>query len=165
MEEKPLECSHCKKKNVICFKEVSGRKVQKIHMCAECPLLAEKWGEGTSQCPQTTGQHIACKVCGTQSTEFLRGESLGCPQCYIAFEQILMQKLRDSGLLPKEIDLPREYSLHIGKKPLSTNKRALSKRLKTLNYALDKALAGENYETAAFLRDQIKTIMDKTDEK
>jgi len=48
---------------------------------------------------------------------------------------------------------------HVGKVPLRAHRVGeLSDRMRNLNESLQKAVAEENYETAASLRDQIKQL-------
>jgi protein-arginine kinase activator protein McsA len=56
----------------------------------------------------------------------------------------------------------KQIPLHVGKSPEQrVRKGALSARLETLHLALGEAIAFENYEEAAALRDQIKELMEK----
>ena len=82
-------------------------------------------------------------------TEILKKGRLGCDRCYETFA---------AEMLPVVVSL-QHGDQHLGKVP-----RRSSARLKNsveaarLRRDLDQAVAGENYELAAKLRDQIKAL-------
>jgi protein arginine kinase activator len=86
----------------------------------------------------------SCPECGLTFMEFRVGSRLGCPADYETFS---------AGLLPL---LKRAHgaSRHVGKMPRRRH-HAASKRL-SLRARLRKAVAREDYETAATLRDQLR---------
>ena len=67
--------------------------------------------------------------------------------------------------LEKGISRKKSQPLHIGKSPSIPVEMPASSRLTALNEALNEALKKENYEQAAWLRDQIKDLMEKTDDR
>ncbi|MCB1083246.1 MAG: UvrB/UvrC motif-containing protein, partial [Simkania sp.] len=58
----------------------------------------------------------------------------------------------------------KNSSFHVGSTPQTNQKELNSCRLNSLNEALSDALKGENYEQAAWLRDQINSLMENTHE-
>ena len=90
-----------------------------------------------------------CPACGMTRTEILKKGRLGCDRCYEFFA---------AEMLPVVVSL-QHGDQHLGKVP-----RHASARMKNsveqarLRRELDKAVAGENYELAARLRDQIKAL-------
>ncbi len=90
-----------------------------------------------------------CGGCGMELEEFRRKGRLGCAQCYEAFGTSLAELLervhgarRHVGRLPgaSEIDLER------------------SRQLSDLRQKLETAIRAEEYENAARLRDELKTL-------
>ena len=60
---------------------------------------------------------------------------------------------------------PKKISMgHIGLKPNPSNAMKPSDEIYKLNQALNTALQKENYEEAAWIRDQIKAILSKSKE-
>lgn len=57
--------------------------------------------------------------------------------------------------------MKKTQPLHVGKTPNKPLTIPSSSRLKTLNEALNEALKKENYEQAAWIRDQIKDLTEK----
>ena len=88
-------------------------------------------------------------VCGFSQADFKKTGRLGCSECYGTFAEGL-------GSLLKAMHKGTE---HIGKLPERAQRTmALNQRMRALSENLQKAVAAENYETAASLRDQIKQL-------
>ncbi len=105
--------------------------------------LVEKKEEKTS---------IKCPGCGMTFEEFTHLGRFGCGQCYRAFRPRLegiMRKVHGS-------------SLHKGKLPVSDPDQSLPiKEEKRLEEELKKAIANEDFERAADLRDKLKAIKEE----
>ena len=99
--------------------------------------------------PRAASGPTVCPSCGMTRTEILKKGRLGCDRCYDVFA---------AEMLPVVVSL-QHGDQHLGKVP-----KRFSTRLKNsveaarLRRDLDKAVAGENYELAATLRDQIKAL-------
>jgi len=149
--------------------QVVDGKVEKCHLCEACAaekgidvhadpmdlsgimenikdeLAHLKDDLAPSQAPGAS----VCPVCGMTRKEILKKGRLGCEHCYDCF---------GAEMLPVVVSM-QHSDQHLGKVP----KRS-SARMKTsvetirLRRELDKAVAGENYERAAQLRDQIKAL-------
>ena len=90
-----------------------------------------------------------CSVCGFSQADFKKTGRLGCSECYGTFAEGL-------GSLLKAMHKGTE---HIGKLPERAQRTmALNQQMRALTENLQKAVADENYETAASLRDQIKQL-------
>lgn len=92
---------------------------------------------------------IQCSLCGTTYEQFAKSGMVGCVQCYDAFREPLQTKMsRLHG-----------HTQHVGRTPGGVD-NSLSLRLKVekLRQELKKAIADEEYETAASLRDQIRAL-------
>ncbi|MEP6777651.1 MAG: UvrB/UvrC motif-containing protein, partial [Chthoniobacterales bacterium] len=90
-----------------------------------------------------------CPICGFTQADFKKTGRLGCSACYVTFSEAL-------GNLLKAMHKGTE---HVGKLPERAHREMeLSDRMRTLTENLQKAVAEENYESAASLRDQIKQL-------
>ncbi|PYL64424.1 MAG: excinuclease ABC subunit B, partial [Verrucomicrobia bacterium] len=90
-----------------------------------------------------------CPVCGFSQADFKKTGRLGCSECYVTFAEGL-------GSLLKAMHKGTE---HVGKFPERAQRTvALNHRMRALTENLQKAVADENYETAASLRDQIRLL-------
>lgn len=170
MAERPVECSHCKKAIKVIYKEIVDRSIICTEMCSECPVLQQKL-HGQSLEPQTreglteAEGSLCCGKCRTSLESVKMGNPLGCAECYTVFADVLTSELIAADKIPshlkKETLSKKTQPLHVGKSPNKPLTLPSSSRLTALNEALNEALKKENYEQAAWIRDQIKTLMDK----
>jgi len=168
MPDRPVECSQCKKKVKIVYKEIVDDSVICTEMCLDCPILQERLhGEALAAAGKEKSRELCCSRCGTSLEMVKMGQPLGCSECYAAFSDVLVAEMLETDALPpslrKKLAGKRTQSIHIGKSPDKPLDITLSSRLTSLNEALNDALKRENYEQAASLRDQIKALTEKKD--
>ena len=90
-----------------------------------------------------------CPVCGYTQADFKKTGRLGCSTCYLTFGEGLNSLLKAM----------HKGTKHVGKLPQRAHREIqLGDRMRRLTENLEKAVAEENYETAASLRDQIKQL-------
>lgn len=91
---------------------------------------------------------LQCPECGMTFSQFRESSLLGCPQCYKAFEaplSPLLERAHDGG------------THHLGKVPRRAGAgEARQVQIGRLRKRLDEAVAAEDYELAARLRDDIR---------
>ncbi len=173
MPERPVECSHCKKPIKILYKEINGDSTICTEMCADCPVYQEKLhgslppaGKGEPKAEKEAG--LYCDNCKTSLESVKMGNPLGCSECYSVFSDMLINEIANAEKVPlylrKALTAKKTQPLHIGKTPHKPLTIPSSSRLTTLNEALNEALKIENYEQAAWLRDQIKALTEKPHE-
>jgi len=161
------KCDKCDKPATIHLTEiVNGQKIEK-HLCEDCAeaegitikanipisqlledFVLQTVGEGESEGAPSAA--LACEVCGMTFSEFREKGLLGCPNDYEAFSE---------QLLPMLARAQDGSTQHVGKTP----RRAGSAQQKQmailrLRSQLKNAIASEQYERAAQLRDQIKQL-------
>src|SRR6266481_8612582 len=165
-----MQCCVCKEKEAkVHLTQIVGDKMQKVDLCDGCAAqkgvndpagfsLADLLlGLGASQEMEQAagGPEIKCPHCGFTQADFKKAGRLGCSECYVTFAEGL------EGLLKTM----HKGTKHIGKVPQSLQQsRDLSEKLKTLQKKLDKAVADEDFEQAAQVRDEIKTTREKLGE-
>lgn len=158
------ECDKCGKPATVHLTEIAnGKKIEK-DLCEECASaegITVKANLPISQLLedfilQTTGREDApdlkCDACGLTLSEFKRRGLLGCPNDYDAFRPALEPMLQRAQEGAAE---------HIGKAPRRAG--TIEKKqnaLLRLRARLKAAVAEEDYEQAAGLRDQIKELED-----
>lgn len=92
--------------------------------------------QGTSECPE----------CGQTMDELRRTGRAGCPNCYIHFQSLITTHLKRAGWPAR----------HNGRYPARlTQYRDFFQQRETLHQELDSAVAAEDYEAAARVRDQL----------
>lgn len=169
MGERPVECGQCKKSAKVVYKEIVGNITTVTESCADCPILLNKL-HGSSPEKRVAGKEdseagLFCGQCHTPLEAVKMGNPMGCSECYRIFGDLLVQELIAENKIPKQLQTGRRNQpLHVGKTPDKPANVPVSNQLPGLNEALNEALKQENYEEAAWLRDQIKELMDKKDE-
>ncbi len=160
-------CCVCKEKEAkVHLTQIVGDKMQKVDLCEACAAqkgvndpasfsLADLLlGLGTSQETEqaTGGGELKCPNCGFTQADFKKAGRLGCSECYTTFSEGL------DGLLKTM----HKGTKHMGKVPHALQQtRELADKLKSLQKKLDKAVADENFEQAAAMRDEIKVTKEK----
>jgi len=168
--DRPLECSECKKPIAVRYTEIIGGNITRTSMCADCPELQRRLhgvpfhqigphGEEVS-----TG--LACGNCGTTLESLRVGLPVGCSVCYEVFDDILLSEILSSEKIPPRITTTKKsIPVHIGRTPGESQEMNPTLRLLALNEALNETLKREDYEQAAWLRDQIKALTEKPENK
>ena len=158
------KCDRCDKPAVV--HEVTVRKGVKkdVHLCEQ---HAHEYGivmpgappinqlltqfvisQATKSAPKATVK--ACSGCGLSYAQFRQAGRLGCSQCYLAFE---------TELAPLIERAQNGAGHHCGKAPrragASLDRELLVQRLAR---ELDQAVAAEQYERAAQLRDRLNSL-------
>jgi protein arginine kinase activator len=160
-------CCICKEKDAkVHLTQIVGDKMQKVDLCEDCAkkkgvndeagfsLADLLLGLGASQelAPGSAGGEVKCPHCGFTQADFKKAGRLGCSECYVTFAEGL------EGLLKTM----HKGTKHIGKVPQSLQQsRDLADKLKNLQKKLDKAVADEDFEQAALVRDEIKVTKEK----
>jgi len=174
-------CERCKKNeaNYYYRENVNGTE-KAYHLCAECASELEKTGEikgigsesfldgffgGTNinnvftslfttsakepRLASPSPEKTKCSLCGASFEELAKEGKAGCPKCYEFFAEELEHSIaRIHG---------RTY--HTGKEPMKyKEKNETKRRIATLETELKEAIKTENYERAAELRDEIKSL-------
>lgn len=153
-------CQNCKEKQAtVHFMKVINGKRTEMHLCEKCAPVANQEFPPIESFDITVsdilssffGGRIAapqskCSMCGTTFNEFSQTGKLGCPECYDAFSDQLANPL-------KRI---QGSASHVGKIP----KRAGDgvDEITKLKRELEASIASEDFENAAYLRDQIKKL-------
>ena len=157
-----FKCEKCGREAKVHLTEiVNGQKIEK-HLCEECAVsegvtikaqlpISEILEELVLQ--SAAGKELSelkCDVCGISFMEFRQGGLLGCPNDYVAFENVLarlLERAHEGG------------SYHVGKVPAGAaeNERKQAELLR-LRGQLKEAVTHEQYERAAELRDRIKEL-------
>ena len=156
MEERPLECSQCTRKATVVYKKVKCGRIESCRMCQVCPCLQSKIGIPVDD---EKGNSInlnlskKCPNCHSNLYDVTIERKVGCSTCYLIFEDFILGEVEGTN------------PIHLGGCPKSFKSEDVLKKLESLQFALSEAVTAESYERAALLRDQIKTLNEKIDEK
>ena len=86
------------------------------------------------------------------------GANVGCSTCYEVFSDLISQELALEERLPATQKGKRPTAQHTGRQPGQVAEVNPALKLLALHQALNETLAREDYEQAAWLRDQIKAL-------
>lgn len=160
-------CNVCgKNEATIHLTEIVNNQAMEIHLCEGCAKekgtdlkgpfsfkdlltgLAD-FGQALSQ---TEAEEMKCPACGLTYKAFGKGGRLGCSECYRSFAKLLLP-------LIKRV---QGSTQHVGKKPEKLSPAVKSQvELRNLQDELQRAIQVEDFERAAKLRDEIKTLTEK----
>lgn len=164
MSERPLECGECKKPIKVCYTEIVGDVVVRTSMCADCPELQKRLhGIPASLIEGKVQAGLCCGNCETTLDAIRQGAALGCSECYEVFGDILAAELFASvkpGQATATGMNKKNLIVHRGRSPGQITEMTPALRILALNDALKETLSREDYEQAAWLRDQIKELTD-----
>ena len=94
-------------------------------------------------------EEAVCPKCGRSLTEFRKTGKLGCAECYATFEKPLEKTLRQI----------HASSSHKGKIPVNQGSGiAKKRRIEEIKQKIARAVANEDYETAAALHKELKGL-------
>ena len=157
-----MQCDVCQSKEATVFlTQIVDGKMQKVNLCESCSkekgvndpksfALADLLlGLGSAQEIENNPAATKCPVCGFTQADFKKTGRLGCSACYGVFRDGLAGMLKNM----------HKGTTHTGKTPEAfRNTRKHGEAMKNLQKSLDQAVAAEEYERAADLRDQIRQI-------
>lgn len=161
-------CNVCKQNEAkVHLTKIVGDKMQKVDLCEDCSkekgvddptsyssedtllghiLSGEAPPTETEAATETT---VKCPTCGYTQADFKKAGRFGCSDCYATFGEGLEGMLKTM----------HKGTRHTGKVPAALQQsRAEAQKIKLLQKRLDKAIAEENFEEAAQLRDEIKRM-------
>lgn len=180
-----MQCDICnKKKATVHLTEIVDEQMSEMHLCEECARnksaqmeqqfglgdllagLSADVGKGPLKADDKTA--LKCTGCGLNYEDFRKFGRLGCGLCYVSFKEHL------SGLLRKIHGSNR----HLGKTPVGATAimdtaaaqaqnilepvpLIASENIVDLKKQLNAAIADENFEKAAKLRDKIRKMEQK----
>lgn len=169
-------CQNCGKKEATTYvKQIINGQVREAHLCPDCaaklgasfqtPLQsmfsdpfghhtlggwAKDWLGGTQPFTQAIGAGRRCPTCGMTESEVMRTGRAGCADCYSCFEDLFLPYIRKL----------QGTTAHVGQAPAPAGDSAQPARspVEDLKAKLQQAIAQENYEEAARLRDEIRRL-------
>lgn len=172
-----MKCEKCGKNEAnVYYKETVNGVTREMHLCSDCaekenisaafetsfPSIEQFWndpfhsffGGGFSSllsdmlpAPKMLSTKRICPTCGMTEQQLQQTGRVGCADCYKTFADMLnpyMQKIHGADR-------------HIGTSPASQQPQEKSP-VEALQAQLKQAIAEENYEQAAKLRDEIRRI-------
>ncbi len=164
----PQKCDHCDQPAVVHEVTVKDGVKSEIHLCHEHALEAgvampthqpinqlltqfviSQSEKGKSK-PKTRAKRKTCRNCGMTFAKFRQSGTLGCPDCYTAFEEHLAPLIEraQNGATQHRGKTPRRAGASVDRQVL----------VQQLVKELDQAVTAEQYERAAQLRDRLRNL-------
>ncbi len=159
-------CERCKQHqatvHVTNIAPMTGEKAER-HLCDQCaveegyapaqkPILStellEQFVKSAKSVPPVA--NLVCEECGLGYLEFRNHGLLGCPHDYDQFKEVLaplIERAQDGA------------GHHVGKSPRHLGRpRVTEQDVRVLRRQLEDAVAAEDYERAAKLRDRLREL-------
>ena len=168
-----MKCDFCDSKASVFLTQLVEGQVKKVSLCDTCAKergvtdptgfsLADlllggitgelgglTGGQASGTLGGTAGSSKTCPACGFTLEDLRRVRRFGCAECYTAFREEIAPMLR--GM--------HKGASHVGKVPEGLMALQFKhQRLQDLRSRLEQAVAAENYEEAAGIRDEIHTL-------
>jgi protein arginine kinase activator len=162
-----MKCQNpkCNNPATVHLTEIIGGEKREKHLCEECaasegittgkvPVSLNEWLQNfvmqQAGAASPEANDMVCGTCGMSFAEFRQRGLLGCPDCYKAFEKTLMPLIQRAH---------ENATHHTGKVPASVDRSQRRQyELIDLRRRLRDAVATEQYEQAAKLRDRISEL-------
>ncbi|MAT47496.1 MAG: excinuclease ABC subunit B [Verrucomicrobiaceae bacterium] len=160
-----MQCNFCDKKATVFLTQLVDGEMKKMCLCEECAeekgvtdpagfsladsVIGQEPVSGQGEIAGGAGEGVPCPVCGFTFGKFQQVGRLGCSECYTTFSDEISRRL---GGMHKGV-------VHVGRVPEGlVEAHARQQRLDQLRSRLEQAIAAENYEEAAGLRDEIHEV-------
>ena len=156
-----MKCEKCNQNEAsVFYQEQINGKIKKMALCHSCAAeagIGEAAGSPFSLLLggfsglglQKARGGAECPACGATMRELVKEGRVGCAACYRTFEAQLAPSIR--AMHGNATHTGRTPQKHAAKKERST-------RLTALREALQAAIATEDFEKAATLRDEIRAL-------
>ena len=185
-------CDNCGKNEVeVMIKQVMHQEVKHLNLCRSC---AEELGFTSPVMPSITisfsladdsqkqrkvrkvlprrkdqpSDLLCCSACGTKFSAFREEGLLGCPKCYEEFRVPLgafLQKTQGSESHWIASDIFNDIGLVAGKEETEAYDTGNAEDITRLRFEMYEAVAREDYERAAALRDMLAPLMGEIKKK
>lgn len=161
-------CQNCKRNDAgVHLKRIINGEAAEIHLCSSCAAslgvsdmltgfspLGDILGNilSSGETRRISNKILSCETCGLTFEDIVKTGSIGCPDCYRAF----------TGKLRPVLVKLHGRAVYKGRVPDSGKEEAIVKnRIEDLRVQLERAVAEQNFELAAVLRDEIRALSEK----
>lgn len=158
-------CEHCgQNEAVIHLTQIVDNQMGTFHLCEACAAdkgvepdpgiagfpLTDFLAQMGQESRPTRSAPSSCEYCGWTLRDFKKTGRLGCSHCYVTFEDHLRSLFRRL----------HGGTQHVGKVylPPDPSEAERTQQLSRLRRKLDAAVAKEDFERAAQIRDQIRQL-------
>jgi len=174
-------CDICgKKKATVHLTEIVDEQMSEMHLCEECARqkssqMEQQFGiadllAGLADTPKSASlkdndkSPLQCARCHLPYEDFRKFGRLGCGECYTSFKDHLsglLRKIHGSNKYLGKIPPAFKEKLTASSGEAPTAASALADGLEDLKQQLQSAIAAEDFERAAIIRDKIRNMEQK----
>ena len=170
-------CERCHKNEAtVYYKETVNGKTNSLSLCKKCAsevtgengksVFDNPFGEVNSlfgslfgipgyNKKSFVGEAKKCSLCGSSFSDLVSSGKAGCPECYRVFSEEFTPTIsKIHGSTAHVGSVPDRYRAGFERK----------EQIQKLEEALKSAVADEEYEKAAILRDELKALREKSSE-
>ncbi len=175
-------CQNCEKNEATThIKQIINGKMTQTHLCSDCAKhmgygdmfsdfslnLSEFFGNFFGETLPSSGQSAAlrCPKCSFTFNDIVREGKVGCAQCYETFYDKLLPslqrihgKIRHSGKISRVSNEAEATADIIEETPVQKAEKTASEKIEELQAQMQQAVAEQNFELAAKIRDEIKAL-------
>lgn len=180
-------CERCKvKEATVHYTEVINGAKSQHYLCNDCAAKTElhqfsdifndefpfgkilsgllgAYGDAGYAAQQNKMEQVVCPTCGMKYTEFAKDGKYGCSDCYGVFNLFISDNIKK--IQESDTHTGKQPKYHFGNKPanMKEEKQSLSveEEIALTTSKLKEAVKIEDYEEAAKLRDQIKSLKER----
>ena len=177
-------CEKCKirEANVFYTEIIDGTQKTEHHLCSQCAkemdfgqysgifdmdftfskILSGLLGDVFDNGEKNEYRQIVCPTCKTSYDDFVKNSRFGCKDCFEVFNLLINDNIKQIHGNDTHIGkVPKNYkNKMLPKSGLVDNFSSISdkdREIENLRHDLEAAVKREDYETAALIRDRIKT--------
>ncbi len=148
-------CEKCgKNPSTVLYTQIVNGKKSSLNLCSACASgesIFDNFGSLLSFGTRADSRQAICSCCGMTLSEFSRTGRMGCGKCYETFRaqaKSMLQKIHGTSVHSES--KPKDT-------PVTETKKEEKSEIDILKDKLKEAIASENYEEAAKIRDEIKS--------
>ena len=169
-------CQNCEKREATThIKRVVNGETSESHLCAECAsslgytdvfsgwgvslgdLLGGLWGESTQAAGQLSPA-LRCRKCGSSWQDIVRDGKVGCADCYRTFYDRLLPTLQRIHGRIQHAGKASGSAQQTPAEPEKSEEELREEKIAALRAQMDEAVAAQDFERAAKLRDEIRAL-------
>ena len=174
-----MKCQNCgvHEANIKYMQMINGEK-DEMYLCDKCAkdmkidmnfdmhfgfdnVFASLFGAEPMVKPVELSDELKCDACGMRYDDFAHNGMMGCPNCYRVFSKRLdtvIKKLHGSNRHVENTHTPAP-------KVVRKKESNVKEQIEELKQKIEQCIKTEDYEQAAILRDKIKSLEKKLDER
>ncbi len=169
-------CQNCGKREATThIKRVVNGETSESHLCAECASsmgytdvfsgwgmsLGDLLGGFLGESTQTSGQlspALRCRKCGSSWQDIVRDGKVGCADCYRTFYDRLVPTLQRIHGRIQHTGKVSGNAQPSTSEPEKSEEELREEQIAALRAQMDEAVAAQDFEQAAKLRDEIRAL-------